>query len=93
MQHLANSRPHLATVTITHHLEELFPEVSHALVLQDGRVLTHGRVDEAVTGPWLTRCFGRPITVARHDGRWTARSSHSSAQYCNHSYGVWPQRL
>lgn len=74
MQRLAESRPGLATVTVTHHLEELSPAVSHTLLLREGRVLARGSVDETLTDTWLTGCFGRPITVARHDGRWAAYS-------------------
>ncbi|MFG2436682.1 ABC transporter ATP-binding protein [Streptomyces sp. NPDC048508] len=74
MQRLAESRPGLATVTVTHHLEELSPAVGHTLLLREGRVLARGSVDETLTDTWLTSCFGRPITVARHDGRWAAYS-------------------
>ncbi|MFJ2696962.1 ABC transporter ATP-binding protein [Streptomyces rochei] len=74
MQQLAAGRPRLATVTVTHHLEELFPAVSHALLLREGRVLSHGEVEGVLTDPLLTRCFGRDITVARRDGRWSAYS-------------------
>jgi iron complex transport system ATP-binding protein len=74
MHHLAEGRPRLATVTVTHHLEELFPAVSHALLLREGRTLARGAVDDVLTGPLLTTCFGRDITVARRDGRWSAYS-------------------
>ncbi|MET7387597.1 ABC transporter ATP-binding protein [Streptomyces sp. NPDC005529] len=80
MQRLAESRPGLATVTVTHHLEELSPAVSHTLLLQEGRVLVRGPVDDTLTDMWLTSCFGRPITVARHDGRWAAYSGRSSGR-------------
>ncbi|MEU0227006.1 ATP-binding cassette domain-containing protein [Streptomyces sp. NPDC006284] len=74
MNHLAGNRPRLATVTVTHHLEELFPAVSHALLLREGRVLSRGAVDGVLTDPLLTACFGRDITVVRRDGRWSAYS-------------------
>lgn len=80
MQRLAESRPGLATVTVTHHLEELSPAVSHTLLLREGRVLVRGPVDDTLTDMWLTSCFGRPITVARHDGRWAAYSGRSSGR-------------
>ncbi|GGY97531.1 ABC transporter ATP-binding protein [Streptomyces poonensis] len=79
LQRLAESRPELATVTVTHHLEELSPAVGHALLLREGRVLAAGPVDEVLTGPWLTECFGRPVTVVRHDGRWAAYSGRLTA--------------
>ncbi|WP_432173173.1 ABC transporter ATP-binding protein [Streptomyces sp. Tue6028] len=74
MQRLAESRPDLATVTVTHHLEELFPAVGHALLLREGRILVGGPVGGVLTAPWMTACFGRPVRVARHDGRWAAYS-------------------
>ncbi|CAL9353187.1 MULTISPECIES: ABC transporter ATP-binding protein [unclassified Streptomyces] len=74
MHQLAEGRPQLATVTVTHHLEELFPAVSHALLLREGRILSRGAVDEVLTDSLLTACFGRDITVARHHGRWSAYS-------------------
>ncbi|CAL9349005.1 ABC transporter ATP-binding protein [Streptomyces sp. enrichment culture] len=74
MHQLAEGRPQLATVTVTHHLEELFPAVSHALLLREGRILSRGAVDEVLADSLLTACFGRDITVARHHGRWSAYS-------------------
>jgi iron complex transport system ATP-binding protein len=74
MQRLADSRPELATVTVTHHLEELSPAVGHTLLLREGRVLAQGPVGDTLTDSRMTDCFGRPITVARHGGRWAAYS-------------------
>jgi iron complex transport system ATP-binding protein len=74
MHRLAEGRPRLATVTVTHHLEELSPAVSHALLLREGRVLSGGPVEKVLTGPGLTACFGRPVRVNRHEGRWWAYS-------------------
>lgn len=71
---LAENRPELTTVTVTHHLEELPPSVSHALLLREGRARALGRVDEVLTDEQMTSCFGRPIAVTRQDGRWLARS-------------------
>lgn len=75
MRRLADTRPELATVTVTHHLEELSPSIGHALLLRDGRVQTSGAVEQVLTAAHLTRCFGRPVDVSRHNGRWLARSA------------------
>ncbi|WP_016905756.1 ABC transporter ATP-binding protein [Streptomyces xiaopingdaonensis] len=74
MYQLAQSRPELATVTVTHHLEELSEATSHALLLREGRVQAAGDAAEVLTDAELTRCFGRPILVSRTHGRWQARS-------------------
>jgi iron complex transport system ATP-binding protein len=76
---LALGRPELATVTVTHHLEELSPAIGHALLLREGRVLTAGPAEDVLTESWLTACFGRPIGVSRQRGRWTAYSAHGPA--------------
>ncbi len=77
MDRLARGRPGLATVTVTHHLEELAPSIGHALLLRDGRVQARGPVGEVLTAGRLTACFGRPVEVTRHRGRWLARSGRA----------------
>jgi iron complex transport system ATP-binding protein len=74
MHRLAITRTGLATITVTHHLEELSPAIGHVLLLKEGRVLTSGPAEQVLTGDWMTTCFGRPIEVSRHEGRWLARS-------------------
>ncbi|MFG1809069.1 ABC transporter ATP-binding protein [Streptomyces sp. NPDC049040] len=74
LHRLATTRSGLATITVTHHLEELSPAIGHVLLLKEGRVLTSGPAEQVLTGEWMTQCFGRPIEVSRHGGRWLARS-------------------
>ncbi len=74
MHRLALTRADLATITVTHHLEELSPAIGHVLLLKDGRVLTSGRAVAVLTAAHMTECFGRPIEVDNHQGRWLARS-------------------
>lgn len=73
--HLLPARqPGLTTVTVTHHLEELPPSTTHALLLREGRVLAAGPVAATLTPEHLTACFGRPVRVTHDEGRWYARS-------------------
>ncbi|MFE9837658.1 ABC transporter ATP-binding protein [Streptomyces sp. NPDC005551] len=78
MRRLADGRPGLTTITVTHHLEELSPAIGHALLLREGRIQASGPVADVLTGARLTACFGRPIEVGRHGGRWTARSGRAA---------------
>ncbi len=64
--------PTLTVVVTTHHLEELPMETTHTLLLRDGRIVTAGHVDEALTDASLSACFGLDVRVARSDGRWHA---------------------
>ncbi|MEU6548972.1 ATP-binding cassette domain-containing protein [Streptomyces sp. NPDC046915] len=75
LHRLATGRPGLSTVTVTHHPEELPPSTSHAFLLREGRELVSGPVESVLTSENFTACFGRPIRVESHDGRWYARST------------------
>jgi iron complex transport system ATP-binding protein len=61
-------------VMVTHHVEEIPIAFSHVLLLRRGRVLTLGRLDEALSGPALSECFGLPLTLQAQDGRWTSQA-------------------
>jgi iron complex transport system ATP-binding protein len=67
-------RPGLTTLTVTHHIEELPPSTSHALLLRDGRVVAAGPLEQALTDDTLSACFGLLLTVERIDGRLFPRS-------------------
>lgn len=59
-------------VLVTHHLEEVMPVFSHALVLRAGRVLAAGRRRNVLTAPVLGAAFGAPARLAGRRGRWQA---------------------
>ena len=62
------ARSGVTLVLITHHIEEILPEIDHLVLLRDGRVLHEGAKRELLTGPILTDLFGLPTTVERRDG-------------------------
>ena len=68
----AEPRP-TAIVLVTHHVEEIPPGFTHALVLRDGAPVAAGPLDEVLTDDVLSRAFGLPIAVERRDGRAWAR--------------------
>ncbi|MFI0449099.1 ABC transporter ATP-binding protein [Actinomadura sp. 6N118] len=60
-------------VMVTHHVEEVPEGFTHALLLRGGGVVAQGKVDEVFTNELLSECFGVPLGVERHNGRWYAR--------------------
>jgi iron complex transport system ATP-binding protein len=72
---LAGEKPAPAVILVTHHLEELPPTITHALLLADGRVSACGPAPDILADESLSRCFGVPVTVSRADGRWAARAT------------------
>jgi iron complex transport system ATP-binding protein len=59
-------------VLVTHHVDEIPPGFTHALLLRAGQVLQTGALPEALTPEALSACFGLPLTVERRGDRWTA---------------------
>ena len=74
LDELRERQPYLATVLVTHHLEELPASTTHALLLRDGRVVAAGTADDVLTTELATACFGHPVAVTTHAGRWAAVS-------------------
>ncbi|MGW3740784.1 ABC transporter ATP-binding protein [Streptomyces sp. NPDC005146] len=71
---LRQVHPELATVLVTHHLEELPASTTHAMLLRAGRCVASGPADDVLTTDQVSDCFGHPVRIARTDGRWTARA-------------------
>ncbi|MFB7917328.1 ABC transporter ATP-binding protein [Streptomyces sp. NPDC056061] len=71
---LREEHPELATVLVTHHLEELPASTTHAMLLRGGRCVASGPADEVLTTGRVSDCFGHPVAISRTDGRWTARA-------------------
>ncbi|HUZ27223.1 MAG TPA: ATP-binding cassette domain-containing protein [Streptosporangiaceae bacterium] len=65
-------------VMVTHHVEEVPAGFTHAMLLRRGAVLAAGPVHEVFTERNLSRCFGLPLRVARHGGRWSAQAVEPS---------------
>lgn len=68
------NEPDLATVLVTHHLEELPASTTHAMLIKDGKVLASGDADSTITTELITECFDFPLRIERRDGRWSARA-------------------
>jgi iron complex transport system ATP-binding protein len=65
------TRPPL--VLVTHHLEEVPPGFTHALVMRDARVIASGSLAETLTSDILSDAFALPLKVEHDNGRYAAR--------------------
>lgn len=60
-------------ILVTHHVEEIPPNFSHALLLRDGYVVSAGPIDTALTEETLSEAFRLPLNVSRNaEGRFSA---------------------
>jgi iron complex transport system ATP-binding protein len=63
-----------ALVLVTHHVEEIPPGFTHALLLREGMVVAQGLLAETVTSENLSKTFGLPLQVTYSGDRFTARA-------------------
>lgn len=61
------------SILITHHVEEIPPGITHALVLKSGSIISAGPINEVLSSQVLSQAFELPILVDHHDERWFAR--------------------
>lgn len=80
-EHLVRSLSSIATavgapamVLVTHHVEEIPPGFTHALLLKQGRVVAAGPMDQALTAETLSDTFDLALSLKQEDGRYTARA-------------------
>ena len=59
------ARQGVTLVLVTHHIEEIVPEIGRVVVLQAGRILADGPRQEVLTGERLSQAFGGPVRVWR----------------------------
>jgi len=71
---LDDTHPEVASILVTHHLEELPTTTTHALLISEGRTVASGRARDTVTTDNVTTAFAHPVVVGYEEGRWTARA-------------------
>jgi len=64
-----------SVILVTHHVEEIVPEITHVLLLKDGRVLAEGRKDMVITSRNMTKAYNLKIKVEKKNKRYYARTS------------------
>jgi len=62
-----------ATILVSHHVEEIPPGFTHALLLRAGRVVAAGPLPHVLTAEKLSSTFGMPLVLTEEDGRYAAR--------------------
>ena len=73
LSELARDAAAPAQVLVTHHVEEIPPGYTHALLLRSGQVVAAGPIEEVLTAPQLSDAFGVPLEIQRERGRYSAR--------------------
>ncbi|MCL2424105.1 MAG: ABC transporter ATP-binding protein [Micrococcales bacterium] len=74
LSELAGDQRSPVLVLVTHHVEEIPPGFTHAMVLSDGQVHAAGALVDVLTEETLSAVFNMPLHLDHADGRWSARA-------------------
>ena len=66
-----------ALVLVTHHVEEITPAFTHALLLRGGRIHAAGPRERVLTSGNLSATFGAPLRLARSGVRYRLDAAHA----------------
>jgi iron complex transport system ATP-binding protein len=72
LSELAADEDSPAIVLVTHHLEEVPPGFTHAMLLREGSVVAAGPIGEVLVAEHLSEAFDLPLEVTQRDGRYSA---------------------
>ena len=60
-------------ILVTHHIDEIIPEIERVVLLKSGRVAFDGPAEQALTAARLEEVFGGPVVVERSGGYYHVR--------------------
>ena len=70
LQQLAEAEEGPSLVLVTHHVEEIVPAISHALLLKKGRAVASGKKEQVLTSEALSKAFDADVRISRRNGRY-----------------------
>ncbi|MEO5803333.1 MAG: ATP-binding cassette domain-containing protein, partial [Verrucomicrobiota bacterium] len=77
LQRLGSRKDSPTLILVTHHIEEIMPVFSHALILKSGRIIGSGEKLSTLTSALLSRAFNAKIKVERKQNRFDAKIKSS----------------
>ena len=66
------ARDGTTVILITHHVEEIFPEIGRVILLKNGRMAGDGPRHQMMAASKLSAVFGGPMTVEEKNGYYSA---------------------
>ncbi|MGO4202401.1 ABC transporter ATP-binding protein [Rhodococcus sp. TAF43] len=66
--------PSMASILVTHHIEEIPTTTTHAILIRDGVIIAQGSAASVITTERISECFDHPIDILRNGGRYSAQA-------------------
>ncbi len=71
LERLGRRRDAPTLALVTHHVEEIMPVFTHALILKDGGVLASGTKESTLKSQALSRAFDSQVRLSRRNARYS----------------------
>ena len=78
LSNLASDENSPSLILVTHHVEEIPPNFTHALLLKSGQVSAQGDLNDVIASGPMSHAFGIPLDVEYGDQRWHAQGKQPS---------------
>jgi iron complex transport system ATP-binding protein len=62
------ARNGISLIMVTHHLPDIIPEISRAVLISNGRIFCDGPKEQVIQSEALSRLFGIPVEVLERNG-------------------------
>src|SRR5688500_2553645 len=73
LERLGRKRDAPSLVLVTHHVEEIMPVFTHALIMKPGGKFAEGPITDVLTSELFSNAFGTPMDVRRKQERYTLK--------------------
>jgi len=67
---ICQERKHLNVIFITHHLEEIMPSFTHAIILKEGEVVAQGNIENVLTDRVISDAFNVKVKIHKNNSRY-----------------------
>ncbi len=82
LKELLQNNTDLTLIMITHHVEEILPEFTHALLLKHGEIQNSGTIENTITSSQLSQLFESDIQLEQIETRYYSKiTSHSHSTF------------
>ena len=68
-------------IIITHHVEEIFPEIKKVLLLKEGKIFKYGTKEEVLTSQNLSETFGVSVELGLDGERYFVKSMRKNDEF------------
>ncbi|MCA0172562.1 ATP-binding cassette domain-containing protein [Bacillus sp. RAR_GA_16] len=69
VERLAKQENRPTMIYITHHIEEIAPAFTHAMLMENGTIAAKGKKEDVITSKNLSNSMGLPLSVTWNQGR------------------------